>query len=236
MKSLVFDTGPIISMTMNNLLWLLEPLKTNFNGEFYITEAVKRELVDRPLQTKKFKFEALQVLKYISKDTLKIASSNDIEKKAYHLLHLANNSFRAKGHYIKVVHYGEIEALAAAIILGSSALVTDERTIRHLVEKPDQEFERLQKKLHTQIEINNDNFNQFKKEVAGLKVIRSVELVTIAYEIGLLDLYTTEKEKKILPDLKKTLLESVLWGVKLQGCAVSTEEIDDIIKLETKKS
>lgn len=129
-----------------------------------------------------------------------------------------------------------MESLAAGITLNSSAIVTDERTTRHLVEKPDYGIDRLQKKLHTNIEINNDNFNQFKKEVQELKVIRSVELVTIAYELGLLDLYTTEKEKEILPDLKKTLLESVLWGVKLQGCAVSTEEIDDIIKLETKLS
>lgn len=233
MRSLIFDTGPVISLTMNNLLWLLEPLKSKFNGEFYITEAVKRELIDRPLQTKKFKFEALQVLKYITKDVLKVFPSKDLEEKAQHLLHLANNSFRAKGHYIKVVHYAEIESLAAALKLGSSAIVIDERTTRHLIEKPDHEVERLQKKLHTHIKINHDNFNQFKKEISGLRAIRSVELVTIAYELGLLDLYTTEKEKEIIPDLKKILLESVLWGVKLQGCAVSTQEIDDIIKFET---
>ena len=55
MKSLVFDAGPIISLTMNNLLWLLDPLKVNFKGEFYIPMAVKGELVDRPLTTKKFR-------------------------------------------------------------------------------------------------------------------------------------------------------------------------------------
>ena len=32
MKTLVFDAGPIISMTMNNLLWLLKPLKKQFDG------------------------------------------------------------------------------------------------------------------------------------------------------------------------------------------------------------
>lgn len=97
MKSLVFDTGPIISMTMNNLLWLLEPLKSKFNGEFYITESVRRELVDRPLQTKKFKFEALQVLKYISKDVLKVVSSNDIEKKGTTAPPLSQQLIKGKG-------------------------------------------------------------------------------------------------------------------------------------------
>ena len=56
MKSLVFDAGPIITLTMNNLLWLLNPLKNNFKGEFYLSAAVKEELIDRPLQTKKYKF------------------------------------------------------------------------------------------------------------------------------------------------------------------------------------
>ena len=61
MKSLIFDAGPIISLATNNLLWILEPLKNKFDGKFYLTDAVKRELVDRPLETKKFKFEAIQV-------------------------------------------------------------------------------------------------------------------------------------------------------------------------------
>ena len=58
MKSIVFDTGPIISLTLNNLLWIIEPLHDRFGGEFYITKAVYKELIDRPLSTKKYKFEA----------------------------------------------------------------------------------------------------------------------------------------------------------------------------------
>lgn len=234
MKSLVFDAGPIISMTMNNLLWLLEPLKTQFKGEFYITEAVKREIVDRPLNTKKYKFEALQVMQQISKDVLKIYSDEDIKAKTEELMELANNSFKAKGQYIKVVHYAEMEALAACIKLGSAALVCDERTTRYLIESPDKETERLRRKLHTKIRINHDNLNKFKEMVKGLKVIRSIELVTIAYEHGLLNLFTTEKEREMIPDLNRTLLDAVLWGVKLQGCAVSSKEIEDIIKFEMK--
>ena len=62
MKSIVFDSGPIISFDLNNLLWLLVPLKREFNGKFYITSAVKRELVDKPLEIKKYKFEVRQCL------------------------------------------------------------------------------------------------------------------------------------------------------------------------------
>ena len=58
---------------MNNLLWLLEPLKKLSKAKFYITKLVKEELVDTPLnKTKKFKFEALQVLHYIENGTLEV--------------------------------------------------------------------------------------------------------------------------------------------------------------------
>ena len=60
-----------------------------------------------------------------------------------------------------------------------------------------------------------------------MKVIRSVELVTVAYENGILDRFITK-----IPDAKKNLLESVLWGVKLNGCAVSKDEIEQIIRIE----
>lgn len=49
------------------------------------------------------------------------------------------------------------------------------------------------------------------------------------YEFGLLDKFLTR-----IPEARKNLLESVLWGVKLNGCAVSREEIEDILKMELK--
>jgi hypothetical protein len=62
-------------------------------------------------------------------------------------------------------------------------------------------------------------------------VIRSTELVTIAYEKGLLD-RLTENAKKIVPDINKAVLEGALWGVKLNGCSVKEDEITDILKME----
>ena len=41
---------------------------------------------------------------------------------------------------------------------------------------------------------------------------------------------------KYLADIKnphETLLDSVLWGVKLNGCAVSKQEIEEILKIES---
>ncbi len=229
MKSLIFDAGPVISLATNNLLWIIEPLKERFGGKFYITEAVKRELVDRPLETKKFKFEAIQVEKLIENGTLEIVDNGFIRLETPKLLNLANEIFKAYNNYIKIVHFAEMSVIAAAIGLNADAIVLDEKTTRFLIENPKMIVEILRKTLHVPISINENNLKEFKNTVRNIKAIRSIELVTIAYEQGILNSFITK-----IPDARKNLLESVLWGVKLNGCAVSKEEIEQIVKLETK--
>src|SRR3989338_11027993 len=97
MRALVFYSGPVISLAMNNLLWLMEPLKKRFWGEFCIPEAVKLELVDEPLQTKKFKFEALQVQELISNRVLEGVEDASTKDETLSLLGIANSCFRAGG-------------------------------------------------------------------------------------------------------------------------------------------
>lgn len=75
--------------------------------------------------------------------------------------------------------------------------------------------------------MDNKRLKEIKKQLKGIKLIRSAELVAVAYELGLLDNYI--KNTSIS---KKDLLDSVLWGVKLDGCAISGKEINQIIKLE----
>ena len=227
MKSIVFDAGPIISLTTNNLLWLLEELKKKYKGEFYLAEAAKRELIDRPLETKKFKFEALQVLRCINEDILKIMQNSELEEETISLINLANNCFNAQGNWLRLVHYADMAGLSACIRLNADAFVVDERTARLLVENPDRLVSILKDTLHTDIKINKDNLEEFRRKTKNIKLIRSVELVAVAYEQGLLNKYLPD-----IPDAKRTLLESVLWGVKLNGCAVSREEIEQIIRLE----
>jgi len=226
MKSLVFDTGPVISLTMNNLLWLLKELKKKFKGEFYISTSSKEELVDHPLSTKRFEFEALQVLKIINEGTLKVLEDKEVEKKTNILLDLANSIFNAYGKNIRIVHKAEMQGLALCINLKADAFVVDERTSRLLIEDYSRLKNILEKKLHTRIKVNNNNLKEFQKITKGVKIIRSIELVTAAFELGLLNSYILN-----IKDAKKKLLDSVLWGVKLDGCAVSKNEIEEIMKL-----
>ena len=89
----------------------------------------------------------------------------------------------------------------------------------------------LEKKLHTKIIINKENLNYFKKETRNIKIIRSSELMIIAYELGLFKDYEDIK-KLIENNFKKELLNGILWGLRLKGCAISTDEINEIIKIE----
>ncbi len=235
-KNIVFDSGPVISLTLNNLLWLLKPLKEKCGGEFYISPAIYNELIKKPLSTKKYKFEALQILPFIMDGTLKYHKCQKIEEQTKKLLNIANSCFIAKDSYINIVHKGEMEAIATVLSLGSDTLVIDERTTRLLVECPHSLLEYLQKKLHTNVDIHRDNVKELEKEIGHLKVIRSFELSVAAFELGLLDKYMLKEEEKLdeVDDIRASVLEGVLWAIKLSGCSVTRDDIDCVLGRENK--
>jgi hypothetical protein len=67
--------------------------------------------------------------------------------------------------------------------------------------------------------------------VSHLKLIRSIELVTVAFEMGLLNQYLVK-----IPNARRELLDSLLWAVKLNGCSVTDAEIKDILREVLRKS
>jgi predicted nucleic acid-binding protein len=229
-KSLIFDTGPMISLATNSLLWILEPLRKKFGGEFYITPGVKKELIDVPIASKKFKFEALQVLSHMKKGTIKLTDTKQIRTTAAKFMSLVNESFQARGSWLKIIHLGEVEAVAAAIHLNAQAIVVDERTLRLVIEDPEGLKRMLEKKLHTKIRVNQKNLIEIAKMTKRMKLIRSIELGIIAYELGLLDDLLPS-----LPNPKKELLQGMLWGMKIRGAAISQMELDTLVDLELRR-
>ncbi len=229
-RSLVFDAGSVISLATNNLLWLLPPLKERFGGSFFITRSVEGEIVTKPMQTRKFKFEAIQIRHLIATGTLEVVDSPEIDGIASHLLELANNLFMCKGQAIHIVHSGETGSLATVIHAKASALVIDERTTRQLIEDPRQIAHRMRIKFHKPVHTSKKHENQLRYELRNVNVIRSIELVCVAYEIGLLDHYIENIGDELQG--RRDLLDAVLWGMKLNGCSVSQEEIEEILRIE----
>ena len=222
-KFLIFDAGPIISLTMNGLLPVLEKLKQNFDGEFIITPSVKKESVDRPLKIKKYSLEGVKVQNLIDKKVL-VSSSDFVPNSALNretkrILRVVNSSFRDDkiNEKINLIQQGEAECLAFSNLCKcDNVIVIDERTTRMLTEAPDKLEHLMEKKLHTSIHADLDSL----KELSEFKFIRSAELLYVAYKKDLIGL------KK-----DKTLLDALLYGVKFKGAAISSREIEKIKKL-----
>jgi hypothetical protein len=230
MKCLIFDSGPIISLATNNLLNILKPLKQKFKGKFYLPQNVKAELIDKGLNTNRFRFEALRVLKEIREKNLEYSNDPKVPELSGQLDELSNTCFISEEHYIKLLDPGELDVLANAIIYKAEAIVIDERTTRMLIEDPKGLLRILEKKLHKKIKVNQTSLDEFRELTKNLKVIRSTELVTMAYELGLLDKFIPS-----LVDSKKLLVDGFLWGLKLNGCAITPREIERISKYEVNR-
>src|SRR3989344_3570674 len=187
MKKLFFDSGPIISLVISRLGWVLPLLKQQFGGTFYITPAVKHELVDRPLKIRRFEFEALEVMKLIREGVLTVYAEvpTDIVKQ---LSDLANNSFNINDNPLKIVQEGEMESVVCAL-KEQVPLVIDERTLRLFIEDCSKMKKLLEIRFQKNIVANKSQLNQFNQQVKNVSVIRSAELAAVAYQAGMLKTY-----------------------------------------------
>ncbi len=229
MKALFFDTGPIITLVMSRMIWILPELKKKYGGKFYITPSVKRELITRPMDIKRFQFEALQALKLIKDGVLEVYE--DVPQKEVTRLHaIANSSFKIADQNMEVVQSGEIESVVCALKAGAEAMIMDERTMRLFIENNKEMKALLERRFNKAVSVDAEKMKQFSKELGNIQIIRSVELVGVAYRMGLLDAY--------LPPLKngrEVLVEAALWNAKYNGAAVTEDEVEEIKNFLLKK-
>ncbi|MEK6809960.1 MAG: hypothetical protein AABY40_04755 [Nanoarchaeota archaeon] len=229
MKSLFFDTGPIITLVMSRMIWILPELKKKYGGKFYITPSVKRELITRPMDIKRFQFEALQALKLIKDGVLEVYE--DVPEKEVSRLHaIANSSFKIGNQNMEVVQSGEIESVVCALKAGAEAMVMDERTMRLFIENNKEMKALLERRFNKSVSVDAENMKKFSKELGGMQIIRSIELVGVAYKMGLLDSYVPAQK-----DGRAVLLEAVLWTAKYNGAAVTEHEVEEIKDFLLKK-
>ncbi|MBS3127164.1 hypothetical protein J4228_03295 [Candidatus Woesearchaeota archaeon] len=223
-KILFFDAGPIISLVMARVSWILPELKKKYGGKFYITPAVKKEVIERPLQVKRFEFEALQVLKLIRDGVLEVYQDVP-QQKVSSLIALANNSFKVKDKGVDIIQSGEMESVACALQTDAEAVVMDERTLRLFIENNKEMQKLLEMRFKKKVVSDVSKMTQFSKALKDVTIIRSIELVGISYRLGLLDPYIPDQK-----DGREVLLDAVLWAAKYNGCAVHDHEIEEIKK------
>ena len=229
---IIFDAGPVISFALNGILWVFEELKKHYDGEFIIPPAVRGELVNKPLTILRYKLEAFQVLDLISDGIFTIKKTDTLFAQSDEYMDLANRIFYARGHPVTIIQRGEVEALIMANELKAKALVVDERTTRLLVEQPQSLRTILANKLHTKVTMDRVILKRFSKITKNVNVIRSVELFTVAYELGILERYLDTLKDKTIENPKLSLLEAGLWALKYKGATVSEKEIKKILKIE----
>lgn len=224
MKIIIFDASTLISLAMNGLFEEFRALRKVFKGRFIITKEVKHEAIDRPLTIKRFELEALRLKKLVDDKILELPATlgikdEEIAKKGEEIINIANDTFYSHNKEIKILDMGEVSCLALSSILNKKAmknvLAVDERTMRMLVEKPENLDELLQRKLHTKIKSKKANFKLFKE----FKVIRSAELVYVAYKRGIIKLKG------------EVVLDALLYAVKFKGCSISGDEIEEIKRM-----
>jgi hypothetical protein len=224
-KAIVFDAGTLISLSMNGLLDELQRLKEVFNGDFLITEQVRYEVVDKPINIKCFELEALKVQQLLGDNVLKMADSYGINNslitsKTEEIMNTANNIFSDTRNRVNILQLGEASCLALSKILFErgvdNVIAIDERTTRMLVEKPENLKDLLERKLHTKIIVLKKDFNYFR----NFKIIRSAELMYVAWKKNLIDVKRGE------------VLDALLYALKYKGCSISDEEISEIKQMK----
>lgn len=225
-KAIIFDAGALISLSMNGLIDELRKLKEIFNGSFLITQKVKEEIIDKPLKIKQFELEALRAKKLLDEGILELADSfgfenSEIEARAMKIMGIANSFFYSSKGQVNIMHMGEASCLALSKMLTekkiNNVIAIDERTTRMLIEKPENLKELLRKKLHANIKLVKKNFEYFR----DFRVIRSAELMYIAWKKGLVELKNGV-----------SILDALLYALKFKGCSISFEEIEEIKKIK----
>lgn len=224
-KVIIFDASTIISFSMNGLLPELRKLKEIFKGKFIIPYEVKEELIDNAIKIKRFELEALRAKQLIEQRVLELPdvlgiNKTEISRKRFEFLDSANDMFITNKKEIRIIHEGEAACLALSKLLDKkniqNIIAVDERTIRMLIEKPQNLKALLERKLHAKVFFRKDNFKEFK----GFKIIRSAELIYIAY-----------KNRIISMKDRGRLLDALLYALKYKGCAISHEEIEEIKRI-----
>jgi hypothetical protein len=222
-KYLIFDSGTLINITQNCLINMFRKLQGVFKGGFVITPTVKYESIEHPIKIKRYQWGAIRVQSLIEEGLIKMIEDEQIvdyktlSAKTNEVMELVNNSYFSEGKSIHLIEKGEAECMALSLLLSAkgidNAAVIEERTARMICENPENLKKLMEEKLEIKLEVKYENLKAFQR----IKVLRSTELVYLAYKMG-------------LADGDKKTLEAMLYALKFGGCSISEKEVQFLKK------
>jgi len=221
-NSIVCDASSLISITDAGLFGALVIVSRNLTGNLIISEAVQRESIERPIKNPQYAFSAVRLKRALLDGVFNVAHPNP--ETTQKILDLTNNIFLAGGQNgspMRIVHQGEAELLALAVDNNLSTLLIDERTTRLFIEDPYSIKNHMEKEFRTKMWVNQKALQEFQIMTRGIHAIRSSEIIALAYEMSYFSKFRELKEKAF---------ESALYSIKFNGCAISFDEINEIIK------
>lgn len=216
---MICDSSSLITLVDSGLLGCLISLK-KYIGKIYITPYVVVEAIERPLNIPAHSYSAVRLKRALNTKVFEILQPE--RKSVEEILTYFNSLFLHDGRKMELIHYGEAEVIAAAIEKKINYVLIDERTTRAIVEDPYGLKDHLSRELNEKISLNNYALEKIKSLTRDLKFIRSAEIVALAYE---------KKYFKKFNNLERKAFESALYATKFQGCAISFDEINEIMKV-----
>ena len=232
---IVCDSSSIITLASNGFLHLFKDFTVKGSARFFIPLGVRKEIVDAPLTTRRFKFAAIRVMEVIDSGWLRIIDESNtkqlVHSTATRIMERANSVLLVKNRPIRILQFGEAEALALAKVMGAPTILIDERATRLMIEDPAALQETIEKRTGKTVAINRNALKELEDETEGLRVIRSAELAIIALERGLLDFQLCEAHRNDL-NARNELLLGMLYALKDAGCALKESEINEYFRSE----
>lgn len=214
---IVADSSSIISLAINCMSQVLNLLGV----KIAVTKGVYDEVVTHPIHTKRFALESMRIKRLFSEGIVSVRDAD--QEITGEILERANSIFELNGRYLRIIHNGEAEAVSLSKDINAEALLIDERTMRLLIENPEQLRNVLSRQNNQNIDINHRNLELFGNIIPRFSIIRSAEIAAIAYEKGILN-------KDIGSD-SKDVLEAALYALKFSGCSISSQEIDEYLRV-----
>ncbi len=220
-KLIICDASSLISMTESCMFGIIEELSNVYGVDFYLSPKVKFECIDNPIKMRSHALTAVRLKAALQRGSLKLTQESK-HAEINRILDISNKVFRIGRFPLRIMHLGEADMIATAKSLGTKNILIDERTTRMLVEDSEKLRKHMEREFRKKVEINENYLQKFSEIAGDLNIVRSSELVMMAYEMGHFRKYGK---------LEKKTVESSLYGLKFNGCGISFSEIDEFCNM-----